>query len=272
MSSEPTIRTVNAFQSKLTVIAVQVGDLRYKAFQVFFTKDGSLFVSFPYFRHREGILAATASPGTGHPTSHVDLTTSGKVTSHLVKYSHHPDGRAHFSQTKKVRTEVKRQSLPLNEYRGHIFSLHIQGINAFETADETKDIGTNPKRTTLTFQVEQPLEDAALKFVGYWYELSTLPAIAEGAIGPSMTLIDPTGAMCSGLLIASPYADAHHVLCISCQRIPRLGPEPEILNFIGGFDRRSIMDDTSREAGFVSFIYPIQDAERLKNSIGSIDL
>jgi hypothetical protein len=99
-----------------------------------------------------------------------------------------------------------------------------------------------------------------------------LPAITDGAIGPSMTLIDPTGAKHLGLLVASPNADAHHVLCISCQWIPRLGPEREMLNFIGGFDPRSVMDDTSRGAGFVSFIYPIQDAERLKSLIGSIDL
>jgi hypothetical protein len=153
-----------------------MGETRHKLFQVFFAKDGSLFVSFPYFRHREGILAATMSPANGQPTSQVNLEIGGKVTSHLVKYSHHPDGRAHFSQTGKVRTQVKRQSLPLNEYRGHIFSLQIQGIEAFERADEIKDIGTNAKRSTLIFPIGQPSEDGALKFVGYWYEVSTLPA------------------------------------------------------------------------------------------------
>jgi hypothetical protein len=64
---------------------------------VFFGKDGDLFVTFPYFRHREGILSICRLQANGENQTTVNLEQGGKVTSHRVKYSHHLSGRAHFS-------------------------------------------------------------------------------------------------------------------------------------------------------------------------------
>jgi hypothetical protein len=146
----PTIR-VEAFRSERFVIAVQAAT-RHKVFQVFFGPDGSLYVTFPYFKRRAGILAAATIPGNGHTTSQVNLQVGGKITSHLVKYSRHPDGRAHFSQHGKIRTEIKRQAIALNTQWGHIFSVIVHGLQAFNAADEIKDVGISLKRTTLTLR------------------------------------------------------------------------------------------------------------------------
>ena len=100
--------------SKITVTLKHKGTRR-KLFQVLFAKDGSVFVNFPYFRHRIGLLAAATIPGDGKAETQVDLKIGGKVASHLVKYSHHPDGRAHFSQDGKIYTAIKRESIPLNQ-------------------------------------------------------------------------------------------------------------------------------------------------------------
>jgi hypothetical protein len=102
---------VTAFRSERVIFCVRVGVRCHKVLQIIFAKDGSLFVSCPYFRERTGILAAATIPGNGQTTSQIDLRLGGKVASHLVKYSHHPDGRAHFSQDHKVRTEIRRQSI-----------------------------------------------------------------------------------------------------------------------------------------------------------------
>lgn len=104
---------VQAFRSKQTVVTIKADGHRHKIIQVLFSKDGSLYVTFPYFKHAEGLLAVvtvTRPPGT---TSEINLADTGKVASHLVKYSHHPDGRAHFSQDGKVRTEIRRQAVAL---------------------------------------------------------------------------------------------------------------------------------------------------------------
>jgi hypothetical protein len=41
--------------------------------------------------------------------------------------------------------------------------------------------------------------------------------------------------------------------------------------FYGGFDAREIMDDTTKEAGFLAFLYPASNAEDLKKTVGTID-
>ncbi len=91
-------KTVAAVRSEHVVCVVKASELRAKAFQIGFDKDGSLFIHFPYFQHRTGILSSSEIPATGGRKADVNLEHGGKVTSHRVKYSHHPDGRAHFSQ------------------------------------------------------------------------------------------------------------------------------------------------------------------------------
>jgi hypothetical protein len=44
------------------------------------------------------------------------------------------------------------------------------------------------------------------------------------------------------------------------------------MNFYGGFDPREFMDNTMKEAGFLTFLYPASNAENLKRTIGMIDL
>src|SRR6266480_784022 len=224
------------------------GATRFKLFQVFFGRDGSLFVTFSYFGHRTGILAAVTIPGNGQNTSQVNLQVGGKIASHLVKYSHHPDGRAHFSQTGKVRTEIKRQSVALNVQHGHIFSLLVQGLNAFDKADDTKDVGSSPKRTALTFQVAGSAEIGAIKFVGRWLDVSKIVAAGSSAIvGPTLLTQDSAGNQRNGVLVASRYDhEPRHVLCITSEPVPRLGPDPEMMCFYGGFAPREVMDDTAQ--------------------------
>jgi hypothetical protein len=190
-----------------------------------------------------------------------------------VKYSHHPDGRAHFSQDGKVRTEIKRQSVALNAQHGHIFSLLIQGFEAFDKVSDTKDVGSSPKRTALTFQIPESAETKTMKFVGRSLDVSLISAVGPSPIiGPTLLTQDPDGRQQTGFLIANPYdAESHHVLSITSQSMPSLGPEPEVMCFYGGFAAREIMDDTTQEAGFLGFIYPVGDADQLKKLIGSID-
>lgn len=265
---------VAAYRSKRIIVTIQLGAARHKAFQVFFGRDGSLFVAFPYFSHRTGILAAATIVGNGQTTAQVNLEASGKIASHLVKYSHHPDGCAHFSQHGRVRTEIKRQSIALDAQRGHIFSVLIQGLQAFDTADDTKDAGSSPKRTALTFQIAGAPEAKALKLIGRWFDVSTLLPVGQtqSTIGPRVPTQDPAGRQQNGFLVASPYDKVpQHVLLITCELIPRLGPEPEIMLFYGGFDAREIMDDTTQDARFLTFLYPASDAEELKKRLGTID-
>jgi hypothetical protein len=136
------VKAVTAVRSRRVVGVVKVSALRAKAFQIGFDKDGSLFIHFPYFQHRTGILSSSEIPATGERKADVNIEHGGKVTSHRVKYSHHPDGRAHFSQDQKIFTAIKRQSLALDTQNGHMFTLYVQGLHALDVAKTAKD-GSN---------------------------------------------------------------------------------------------------------------------------------
>ena len=237
--------------------------------QIFFGKDGSLFLSFPYLHNKIGILSAATIPANGEKTAQVDLQEGGKVTSHLVKYSHHPDGRAHFSQDGKIYTAIKRQSIALDVQEGHLFSLLIQGLTALEPVNPIRDVNNGGKKTVIEFQV-QPTP--AMKIIGRWYDVNRLRASTPTAtIGPIIPINTDGNRMQQAIIVASPHANARHVLLLTCDEHPTLGTDPEAFMFYGGFDPRDAIVDPNKEAGFLAFHYPIVNADELKQKIGSVD-
>jgi hypothetical protein len=261
-------------KSSHVIVTAQLNQKRYKLLRVDFGKDGSLYVSFPYFRHRLGILGVVTIPPNGQITSQKNLEEKGRVTSHLVKYSHHPSGLALFSQTDIVRSEVRRQSVPLDRQEGHIFSVLVQGLESFEEADERRDVGSSPKRTAITFPFLSPPEPAAIKVVGWWYGLSSLAPEGEAqpSVSPAVTALIRDGRQQEGFLLASPYGDAQRVLFITCEPVPRLDSEPEVLCFYGGFDAPEVTTDPKKETSFLAFKYPASDFGNIKERIDTIDL
>jgi hypothetical protein len=259
-------QNVDAIRAERVVCTVRAGQLEVKAFQIVFHKDGSFFISFPYFRHRTGLLSISSISATGSRESQVNLEHGGKVTSHLVKYSHHVDGRAHFSQDGKIFTAIKRQSIALDKQHGHIFSLLVQGLNALDPA---KDELQSTKRAVIEFAMESP---EAIKFVGRWFDVNAMRfSNPTPTIGPVVPSLDPAGNRADQIFTASPFANAHHVLAISCISVPSLGPEPETFHFYGGFSSPEIMTDPTKEAGFLAFLYPVEEPEKLRERLGSVD-
>jgi hypothetical protein len=233
--------------------------------KIMFADDGSIYVFFPGFRSTEGILClAKLHTGTSYPTS-VDLSDGGRVTSHLVKYSHHSDGEAHFSQDGKVKTEVRRKSVPLAEQVGHLFTIHAQDFTSFP-------ILPSAKKRQLTFNL--PDEVLAIKLTAWRFPLSGLkfpdniapsasPVIrtADGIDRPGLLVLPPDG---------TPFDDV--TLFLSVEATPLLTIEKsEQLLFIGGFDHLSVALNHASDTEFIAFAYPCSDFEALKKRIGSID-
>jgi hypothetical protein len=84
-------------------------------------------------------------------------------------------------------------------------------------------------------------------------------------------MVDLDGLRTEAILFASPHANTIHVLAITCVAIPRLGPDPEIFLFHGGFDAPETMTDPTKEAGFLAFLYPLSEATKMQERIGSVD-
>lgn len=112
-------------------VLVTVGDGRVyrKLLLLTFARDGSIFVQWPYFRQRSGILA-DARFRDGRLGGTYDLEKIGRSTSHLVKFSHHIDGNAHFSQDGRVKTAIRRKSFRLDGPLGHLFQPRLFTMTA----------------------------------------------------------------------------------------------------------------------------------------------
>ncbi len=266
----------SVLKSEMFVIGIACGALERNVFQVHFgSRDGSVRVCFPYFPHTHGMVCrATMPAGTGQ--SDLELQVGGRVTSHLVKYSHHPDGTALFSQTGRVLSSVRKQGVPLSVIEGHAFTLHAQGLIEFATPKpkELRDAVPNRRRTRLTYRFNDQLP-ASVKFVGRLHSLAALSEMVPGGqIQPQMHTVDLDGKLCATFVCAPPddFAGPDRLLLLSCDPLPALDRERKAsIVFLGGFDPPAIVNDIAVPSSVLAFSYPVADADTLRQRLGSID-
>jgi hypothetical protein len=267
------------FRSEKYIVAVGTGHRRFKTLQIIFgKKDGSLFVNFPYFKYAKGLVSVVTFPGGDKYTAQLSLEPGGKVTSHRVKYSHHPDGTALFSQAGQVLSVVRKQSIPLAKAEGHIFTVHLQQPNTFESADEKGHGIYTPKRAVLTFDFGESTPEA-VKIVGRWYSLAKLknriPSIKDRQVfGPRAICETPERKRYLAFLLSAPqsFPIREFVLILTCEKIGKLDKEGEpILIFMGGFDEPNIINDLSEDTSFLALSYPASNYDDLVQRVGSID-
>lgn len=262
----------SCLKSEHFVIGVRRGGVFRKLFQVIFhRRDGSIFVNFPYFKNVDGVVSVT-TVAAGRE-SQVDLA-QGRVTSHGVKYSHHPDGNVLFTQDGKVRSEIRRKSVPLSASNGHLFSVHATDPDAFEEGNARDDAQRvpNPRRTTL--QIES--EENRLKCVGWLYSVETFLRKNPGKlITPQMHLQQPDGTIATAFVCAPPTlpaGTAERILVITVEAWVVKGSRPGgALLFLGGFDPPEIANDFTKPTQMLTCSYPVDNAGELRGRLGTID-
>jgi len=266
---------INFFRSKRFVITCDVNNKKYRIFQVIFGTDGSLFVNFPYYLNSKGLVSFVTYPkNIGQPID-LNLVPGGKVTSHLVKYSHHLDGEAHFSQDGQVMTENRKKSIPLHSINGHIFTIQLQGLKDFKSTNKK---GITSKKTILSFNLGD-FEPDAIKIVGRIYLIEQLinrfwsifPVSEIGPVAP----MNVSGKHYHALFLSPPINNPsnNYILTLTCEKVPKLDKrESSTLTFIGGFDAHDLINNLSIDTTFLALYYPISDYEEFKKQIGCIDL
>ncbi len=261
------------------VVCVSTSLAHYKLCQIVFSRrDGSLFVTFPYFKRSEGIVSRVTIPPGSKPPYTMNLTEHGRTTSHLVKFSHHPDGQALFSQDGRVRTEIRRASFPLATTIGQLFDLHAFWLSGFELLDPRK---AKRGRPYLRFVHEGP-PPAGVVVSADWRRKRDIEANTEppgGIAGPRASVKSRrTGATGQVLFLGQPlgWPLRDHVLMVECYRtdLPSgLGDEPMFV-FMGGWDPHEVPDVGTpvEQTGCLACLYPAASPEELARTIGSIDL
>lgn len=263
---------LKVFKPKRTTLAAKVAGVRYKLLQIMYgKKDGSIFISFPYFENTDGLVSLVNFPGGIKQPTDLGLTPGGKVTSHLVKYSHHPDGRAHFSQDSKVRTEVLKNAAPIAEINGHFFTAQLQGLHSYKS--ESKLTPNSSQKVTLDFDFGEE-EPESIKIVGRLYSTEVLVKNIVGDVeGPIVPVETNSGEKGVAFLVGDPIRREHEkIMLITGKAIPRLDKNTDTaLTFIGGFDHVEIINNTNLGTTFLALAYPVSDYNEMRKKLGTVD-
>lgn len=257
--------TLNRFEK--FYIAARASDTLRRIAKVMFARDGSVYIFFSGFAKTHGIVSRVHLRAGAAAQSKISLEDHGRVTAHFVKYAHHPDGEAHFSQDGKVVTEIRRRSVPLKQQIGHIFSIYIQGIESFQRLEASKE-------GRLTIDLPDRLQ--ALKITGWRFPLAAidLPHGVNEICSPvSITTRD--GITRVGLVVAPPAGALFEetILFLAFDEVPWVSADKkELLLFLGGFDPSRIALNHALDMEFLAFTYPCEDFAELLGRIGSIDL
>ncbi len=264
------MQRLQVIQADTYVIAVQCDGIARKLFQIIAARDGGLYVAFPYSpfdQGRVGIIEVKANAvetiiGEGFP-----------LTSHHVKYSHHPTGRVQFSQTGRVKSVIGRSGIPFGQVSGHIFSVTFQGISRYPAGD--KKGFAKYKRTLVPFE-GTPLAKA-YKFVAYIHSANELATRVKG-LGDALwlTCVTPSGRLNTGITLATKFRDHCGLRFILLQMETTAAIRADIgefLMFIGGFDPPSISMDPVKDTQALMFFYPeTSPSNEMIRNFGTIDL
>ncbi|MFC1511691.1 hypothetical protein ACFL5H_00660, partial [Candidatus Latescibacterota bacterium] len=115
-----------------TVVTLQTPVAEYKLCRIIFGSDGSIYIPFPYFSTKQGIVSEVDyNPYSGPPTQ-LDFSVNGIPVPYDVKFTHHPSGIVHFSKTGEIERLSQKRSFPLETQIGHVFNLFVfqpSGLN-----------------------------------------------------------------------------------------------------------------------------------------------
>jgi len=258
---------LNVLRSGKFVIAVETPSGKFKLFQVLCGRDGSLFVPFPYYKHSSAQLSEeTVEGGRKYPS---DLSVKGPLTMHRVKYTHHADGEAHFSQDGKILTKIRRRANSLPAYGGHIFTVQLQGLSDFQPLKE-RDLRKSGRQVVCRRLDSEP---TSLKLVAHLYSAAEIVKrlAFPTDCGPWIRVIRDQRAYAAALLAVGDNANpTSRILTLSFEEVPAVFPnQPSGFSFIGGFDAPETAFDHDKNTSFLVLLSPAAEAAR---QFGSVDL
>jgi hypothetical protein len=239
------MKRLKAYLAERYVIAVRTTSGSRKLFQIVPSKnDGSLYITFPYYRHGGGQMGEVQLAANKAYPSALTVGDGFSVSTHYVKYSHHPSGLAQFSLSGKVKSSVRKISVPLSDASGHLFTFMVKGLDKFDVKSPEEKV--NRKRGLVEFGLDCD-ESQSLKFVGHYYSEREFAARATfNSDMPWLMGVTPDGrrVMALGLAMTYFHNGERRYLILSAERVPPVTKSQEVfMCFMGGFDPPKVAFD-----------------------------
>lgn len=262
---------LGALKADRYVITIRTATYVSKLFQIQFGKDGSMYVAMPYLENARGRVGEVKILAN---TNTAELGANAPLTSHGVKYAHHPGGEAHFSLTGKVRTDIRKQSVKLHEVNGHLFSISFHGMSRFEP--QPPDEISTSKRAIVEFEVTDD-EPESIVFMAHYYSRSVLAKRFLILLGNPWLAVGAQDAVYPGVVLATPYwhnGEDHFLQLTLLHSSDRKLPQVDAGTlFMGGFDIAAHQQDRTRDRSLLMCIYPeTGNLQEILDACGTIDL
>lgn len=261
---------ISVFRNEKFIIAAETPSGKFKLFQILCGRDGTIFVPFPYYEHSSAQLSEeTMEAGRKFPS---DLSVSGPLTLHRVKYTHHVDGEAHFSQDGKILTKIRRRANALPSHGGHIFTVQLQGLADFQRLKDS-DLAKKD-RVVVCMRLES--EPTSLKLVAHLYPASALSQRMSSPVdcGPWIRVVRDQRMFAAAILAVGDSANPiGRLLTLSFEEVPTVfSNQPSGLSFIGGFDAPETAFDHTKDTSFLVLISPAANLPEATQRFGTVDL
>jgi hypothetical protein len=262
---------LQVLRSEKFVIAVETPSGKFKLFQILCGRDGSLFVPFPYYKYSAAQLTErTLKGGQSYPS---DVNVAGPLTMHHVKYTHHMDGEAHFSQHGKILTKIRRRANPIQAYGGHLFTVQLQGLADFQQVTERDQ----HKSGRMLVSLRLHCEPTSLKLVAHLYATADLlqRTVLRGDTGPWIRVVRDQKEYAAVVLAVGDNANPMgRLLTLSFEENPITFPnQASGFSFVGGFDAPQTAFDHSQDTSFLILLSsPGADPSEIARHFGSVDL
>jgi hypothetical protein len=225
-----------------------------KICRIFFGRDGSVYVPFPYMKDKCGLLSVVRdNPTVTGPVTY-DLATNGVVVDYDIKYSHHTSGIVQFSRSGKEVLLPRRRAFPLDGFGGTLFMatvFYLRGLEPLQAKAQDGEL-----RVGLDFKETHPF---GIQIVAEWVRKDVILQRTEAGTWPVGPIADakdragnPKRFMFLGQHPDSPLQD--HLLVISAGEtpVPPTVDRPTMI-FFGGIDRPAAQDP-----GALAFMFPVE--------------
>lgn len=262
-------------ESERFVICMKNGNTVYKISNLFFGKNGDIYIKPSYYQKCNGIIIKSILP-CNMAKDEIELNSEDKFeTKKIVKIALHPQtdtltAASHFSEN-NINSNISRINISnFEELIGHISTIQFEGYHDFEVAQYSSEMDSiNRKKQYLFFNLDSIKEKMNCRILIYRYLKKSLH---DESLNSSLTQ-DNQGNLIFSYLISAPssYKFSDYYIILQVRFLPLLlNNNISCLIYYCGFDKNKIIRD-SQNIKYIMAYYPKEFFPNLEKITKSID-